>query len=310
VIEATVLDDLTTGFVTALQSGTQTLGGFSIPLLGALGLIAFYWQLGPQLMAGGAGAGEALAGTLLQLLKVGVGYWGLFHLVPMAQAAFMTFLGWGASVSGSTFSAPQLGQPSLMLQIAARAIAPQKSFIDRLIGMGKVFDFDHVVNFDIAGWIIWLAALGVSLHQMMLLIEWHMSVLTATVLLPWGILTPSAFLAEASLGWLGGNLIRLLVTGAFMGIAVPLYQGVSTSNLTAATGDPSVYGQFLLVAVNIVFAILAWVIPGRAAMLAGRGLALSGSQLMGAAAGATRFYLLGSSVIRGTSSLVQRWGRG
>jgi len=62
-IEATVFDDITNGFVTALQSGTQTLAVFSIPLLGVLGLIAFYWELGPRLMLGGAGLGDALAGT-------------------------------------------------------------------------------------------------------------------------------------------------------------------------------------------------------------------------------------------------------
>jgi type IV secretory pathway TrbL component len=305
-IEATVFDDITTAFVTGLQAGTATLGVFSIPLLGVLGLIAFYWELGPRLVLGSAGMGDAIAGTLLQLLKVGVGYWVLFNLVPMSDAAFTTFLGWGASLTGSTFTGAQLGHPSIMMQMGALAIAPQQSFIDRLIGWGKVFDFDHVVNFDVAGWIIWFAVLAITLHTMMMLIEWHMSVLTATVLLPWGILNRTAFFAEASVGWLGGNLIRLLVTGAFMGIAVPLFDGIRQSNLNAATGDPSVYGQFRLVGVALVFAILAWVIPGRAANLAGRGLALSGAQIMGAAAGTTRFVLFGSSVLRGVSSMLGR----
>ena len=302
---ATVFDDITNAFVAALQAGTQILAVYSLPLLGVLGLIAFYWQLGPKLMIG-AGLGDALAGCLLFLLQIGVGYWVLFNLIPLSQAAFTTFLGWGASVTGSTFTAAQLAQPSVIMTMGAVAIAPQKSFIDRMIGLAKVFDFDHVINFDIAGWLIWFAVLAVALHQIMILIEWHMSVMNATVLLPWGMLNPTAFFAEASVGWLGGTLIRLLVTGAFMGIAVPLYQSVSTSNTNAATGDPSVYGQFLLVAVSIVFAILAWVIPGRAASLAGRGLALSGAQITGAAMGTARFYLLGSNVIRGVSSMIRR----
>jgi len=40
VIEATVFDEITNGFVTALQSGTQTLAVFSIPLLGYSGSLA------------------------------------------------------------------------------------------------------------------------------------------------------------------------------------------------------------------------------------------------------------------------------
>jgi type IV secretion system protein TrbL len=299
---STILDDITSQFVAALQGGTAALGIFSIPLLGVLGIIAFYWRLAPQFAAGSAGMGDALAGTLLYAVVVGATYWVLTNLVPMAQAAFDTFFGWGIAVSG--FAGGDLARPSIVMDLATQAIAPQKSFIDRLIGWGKVFDFDHVVNFDVIGWIVWLAMLFLALHQMMLLIEWHMSILAATVLIPWGVFSPTAFLAEVAVGWVSGNLVRLLVTGAFMGIAVPLYQGVTTSNLHAGTGDPSVYGHFLLAAVSIVFAILAWVIPGRAAWMVGRGLGLTGSPILGAAAGTARFYLLGGSLIRGASRMM------
>jgi type IV secretion system protein TrbL len=299
----TVLDDITAAFVAALQGGTALLGTFSLPLLGVLGVIAFYWRLGPALAAGEAGMGDAMAGTLLYTIVAGATYWILSNFIPMAQAAFDTFFGWGIAVSG--FSAGDLSHPSVVMTLAAHAIAPQKSFIDRLIGWGKVFDFDHVVNFDIAGWIVWLAMLFLALHQMMLIIEWNLALLAATVLIPWGLLSPTAFLAEVAVGWIGGNLVRLLVTGAFMGIAIPLFQGVATTDLSASNGDPSMYQHFLLAAVAVVFAILAWVIPGRAAWMVGRGLGLTGNSIVGAAAGTARFYLLGGSLIRGASRMLR-----
>ena len=45
--------------------------------------------------------------------------------------------------------------------------------------------------------------------------------------------------------------------------------------------DPSVYGSIILAVVAAVFAILVWVIPNRAAGMAGRGaaLALTGQQI-------------------------------
>jgi type IV secretion system protein TrbL len=299
---STILDDITLAFVGALQTGIGLLALFSLPLLTVLGIIAFYWRLAPQLAAGSAGMSDALASTLLYVVVVGSTYWVLTNIVVIAQAAFDTFFGWGISISG--YAGGNLSQPSIVMDLATQAIAPQKSFIDRLIGWGKVFDFDHVVNFDVAGWLIWIAMLFLALHQMMILIEWHMSILVSTVLIPWGVFSPTAFLAEVAVGWVGGNLVRLLVTGAFMGIAVPLYQSVATGNLHAGNGDPSVYGHFLLVAVSIIFAILAWVLPGRAAWLVGRGLGLTGNPIVGAATGTARFYLLGGSMIRGVSRMI------
>jgi type IV secretory pathway TrbL component len=303
-VTTSILDDITIAFVGALQTGVGVLAFFSLPLLTVLGIIAFYWRLAPQFAAGSAGMGDAMASTLLYAVVAGSTYWVLTNIVVIAQAAFDTFFGWGISVSG--YSGGDLSQPSIVMNLATLAIAPQKSFIDRLIGWGKVFDFDHVVNFDVAGWIVWVAMLLLALHQMLILIEWHMSILVSTVLIPWGLFGPTAFLAEVAVGWVGGNLVRLLVTGAYMGIAVPLYQTVSTGNLNAANGDPSVYGHFLLVAVSVVFAILAWVIPGRAAWMVGRGLGLTGAPIVGAAVGTARFSLLaGGSVVRGASRMLR-----
>ena len=59
---------------------------------------------------------------------------------------------------------------------------------------------------------------------------------------------------------------------------------------------------------SLVFAILAWLIPGRAASIAGRGvsLALHGGAIVAAAAGGLRGVVLVQAAIRGMSTLVRR----
>src|SRR5438128_1527313 len=101
---AAVLDTITAAFVDAIQAGIGALSVYSLPLLGVFAIIAFYEHLGPSLASGGAGVGDALAGTLLTLVKTGVFYWILLHFAEIATAAFDTFLGWGIATSG-TFSA-------------------------------------------------------------------------------------------------------------------------------------------------------------------------------------------------------------
>ena len=91
-MNATILNDVTNAFVDALQSGQQTLTTFSIPLLGVLGIIAFYVQVGPLVAQGSAGVGDAVAGVLFVSLKAGVFYFLLFNLTSIATAAYQTFL--------------------------------------------------------------------------------------------------------------------------------------------------------------------------------------------------------------------------
>jgi type IV secretory pathway TrbL component len=50
-----------------------------------------------------------------------------------------------------------------------------------------------------------------------------LAVMLASVLIPWGIWRLTAGIAEFSLGWLTGSLIRALVSSAMVGIATPLF---------------------------------------------------------------------------------------
>jgi type IV secretory pathway TrbL component len=77
---------------------------------------------------------------------------------------------------------------------------------------------------------------GIALHLMMTIIEFHLAVMAATVLLPWGVLQPTAFFAEFSLGWVTGGLVRVLLTSAMIGIATPLFASVK---LTTVGSDPT-----------------------------------------------------------------------
>ena len=58
---------------------------------------------------------------------------------------------------------------------------------------------------------------------MMTIIEYNLAVLVGTVLIPWGVLQPTAFFTEFSIGWLTGGLVRILVTAAIVGTAIPLF---------------------------------------------------------------------------------------
>ena len=144
---------------------------------------------------------------------------------------------------------------------------------------------------------------------MMMLIEYHLAVMLASVLVPWGIWRVSAGLAEFGLGWLTGGLVRALVSSAMIGIATPLFALLSQP--VSVGGFFTLPQTFALLGASLIYLVLCWVIPAHAARLAGHAsLGLTGSTLLSAATTTTRFALMatgvGGAASRVTSALLQR----
>jgi type IV secretory pathway TrbL component len=162
--------------------------------------------------------------------------------------------------------------------------------------------------YGLAWWLVVIAFAFVALHLMMTIIEYHLALLVGTVLIPWGVLQPTAFFSEFSLGWLTGGLVRVLVTGGIVGVGRPLFR---TLNVTLVGQDPTPYSATVVALSAGIFALLTWVVPGRAASIAGRGvsLALQAGTLLAGAASPLRGALLVQGAVRGVSRLVEAMRR-
>jgi type IV secretion system protein TrbL len=301
-MNSSIFDVITGAFVGAIESGIGALQQYSLPLLAAFALIAFYTQTGPLVMSG-MQLGDAVGTVLLTVLKTGVFSWVLINLVPITTAAFLTFIQWGVAPTGGGMTPGTFLQPSTVIDVGFRAAAPLQEFIAKLTGWATLWNFFTVFIYTMSYWGIVLSFAFVALHLMLTIIEFHLAVLAGVVLIPWGVLGATAFFAEFAIGWLTGGLIRVLLTSAIFAIAVPLFDLLTFA--TTPGGDPTLYSAIVVGAASIVFAILNWVIPARAATIAGRGLALGltgGTVVAGVAGGAG----LMTRTIRGTSALLSR----
>src|SRR2546428_206206 len=134
---------------------------------------------------------------------------------------------------------------------------------------------------------------------MMTFIEFYLAVMVSVILLPWGVLQPTSFFAEFSIGWIMGGLVRVLITAALVGLAVPMITNLKLN--PSSGGDPTLYSAVLLSLASGVLAIISWVVPARAAAIAGRGvsLALHGGTILAGAAGTGRVALAGRGRVPG-----------
>jgi type IV secretion system protein TrbL len=303
-MDAQTLNDIVSQFVQTLDAGTATLGQYSIGILALAATLAFYVQLMPQLASGGAGVGDALAGFLLLVIKIGIVYWIILYLPDLARAAFDTFAQWGGAAGGTR---ADFLNPGAIVDTGFRVARPIRTFTDNVwIWLSR--NPAMLISYSLAYYAIVIAFGLVALAMMLTIIEFHLAVMAGAVLMPWGIFPALAFLSEASVGWITGGLVRVLLTAAMVGVGVPLFQGLKLT--FSSGGDPTFYSGLVCGLTCLIFAVLTWTVPARGGNLAGRGVALVlGSDVIAGAASGARWAMLGGGLVRGavqgTSSLVQ-----
>lgn len=313
-----VLNTIFGSFVTALEGGTTALAVYAIPILGACACIWFYWQTGLDFALGHGDLSTPLGGLLIRVLVIGIYMWVLIYWVPMTNAILDTMI-FFASLGFTTGGVDFLRTPATLWEAGLAAAKPIADFDTWQRSLAAAWNFT-VKPLDLASFVIIIASfLVLALHVGMLLVEFFLSVLLGVVLLPWALLRGVGHLGELAVGWLTGTAIRALVSCTLVGIARPLFATLGAvpgipppSGILDRLGAlvipqaPSYLASFSLVGASLVFLTLCLIIPNRAARLAGIGLALSGNDLAGAAAGAARFGIGASGVLRGTSRMLAR----
>jgi len=297
----TLIDQIVAAFLTALQGGQQALAVFSLAILGVCAVISYYREYSATVMSSGAGQGDALAHALLLIFAAGCYLFLLTQLFAIANAALDTVFFWGLAGAGGGVSSAQLRAPSFLFETGLKAAQPIADFDTWFRAVQSTIKLAAHPGDLIAYWAIILAFLGVTLHVALMLVEFYLALLLASVLIPWGIWRLTSGLAEFSLGWLMGSLIRALVTSALIGVATPTFTLLAQA--PPATGFFTLPQTFRLVASSLLYLIFCWVIPVQAARLAGQAaLGLTGATLLHAGMTGVRFATMAS----GLSSTVSR----
>lgn len=265
-----------------------------------------------MLSAGGTANLAALGEFLWVAVRIGVFIFLVIVLDLIMDAAFLTFLQWGVAAGNGGFSLADFLNPSQTVDRGFEAAKPLLGLIRNMIGLSMLWNVPTMWIYAIAYWLIVFAFGAMALHVIMTLIETKLAIATSAVLVPWGVMTQTAFLGELSLSWLTACFVRVLLTATLMAIAFPLFELVTFPGGNPADGgsDPRIYQAVVAAITAIVFAILAWVIPNRAASIGGRGmaLALGGDVLLhggvAGVSGARYAVASGQAVVRGVSHML------
>ena len=293
-------NDALSAFTQAFDAAATTLVGVGLALLGVIAVIAWYTSYRYTVFSTGAGLSEAMAGGILLMITIGVTMWMVTNLPTMTDALFRTFASWG---SGGSVSPDMLLDPASIIDQGFQQAWPIRDFTDRLVSWLKVWDWDTLFLYSLSYYLIVLGFFFVGLTLMVTTIELKLAIMLGAVLVPLAVWQTSAFLAEAAIGWIMGGAVRVFVVAALLGIAQPLFGRITP---TLGGGDPDFKSAVLCGFVAILFAIVVWVVPRRAAGLVGSGLALTGQDVVaGAMTGVRGAMVVVHGVQRATSTMLR-----
>lgn len=267
-----IFDKITGAFIQAIDGGFASLSTYALPLLALLGTIYLMLVLSETFLRGGS-MNDLFANLLWACVKIGVMYWIIVIFRDLALAALDTFVAWGLVPSGGQFGLPDFMNPSQVVTAGFRAAVPMQDYIVKQTGWAAVKNWGQVLVYRGAYAFVVLGFVAMGLAVMIALIEMHLAIMAGIVLFPWGILSYTMFLSELSIAWIAAGLVRMFLMAALMGISVPLFAWAALP--TGPGIDPGFSDSIILAVVAGVFGVLTWVIPNRAAGMAGRGAALA-----------------------------------
>jgi type IV secretion system protein TrbL len=157
-------------------------------------------------------------------LFVGVFAYLIGNWNNLAQIIFDSFAGLGLKGSGTSFSAADLLRPGKVAQTGLDAGRPLLESISDMMGYWSFFEnFIQIACLMFAWALVLLAFFILAVQLFVTLIEFKLTTLAGFVLVPFGLFSKTAFLAERVLGNVVTSGVKVLVLAVIVGIGTTLF---------------------------------------------------------------------------------------
>lgn len=221
-----VIDSFTNTFATYIDSGFGLLHGEVTYL--ASTLIAIDITLAGLFWAWGADD-DIMARLVRKTLFIGFFAFIIGNFDNLAKIIFNSFAGLGLEAVGSTVSATNFVHPGSIAQVGIDAGKPILVAAGQLMGFTSFFDNFILIFILLLAWVVVLIAFFIIAIQLFVtLIEFKLTTLAGFVLVPFGLFSKTAFLAEKVLGNIAASGVKVLVLAVIIGIGTTLFSQFTT----------------------------------------------------------------------------------
>ncbi len=273
------LDDFIRRFVAQIDSGFGLISGDVAGVLATLVVIsisvtAILWAIDETQ--------NIFSSFVRRTLVVGLFSWVVASWHSLSSTIVNGFgqLGLKASGGGSVtgfFNAPTEAVDA-GLKVATQLIQYIAQLASQNMGLGALQHIDAIICAAVAAIGILLAFIVLAIEIAVTIIEFHLVTLIGFVVVPFGVLTQTAFLAERAIGYVVSVGMKIMALGVILGIGINIFKSMTLSP------EPTLTEECGFVLAALFLMMLALKVPSIAGALVSGGPQLSGgSALIGAA---------------------------
>jgi type IV secretion system protein TrbL len=222
-----------------VQGDVHWLAGVLIAI--DITLAGLFWAMAPD--------EDVLARLIKKTLYIGLFAFIIGNFSNLAEIVFNSFAGLGLEAGGGTLTQAQLLQPGRLAQVGIDAGKPILDSISSLVGFVAIFrNFVQIIILLIAWLIVVLSFFMMAIQLFLSLIEFKLTTLAGFVLVPFGLFSRTAFLAEKVLGNVVSSGVKILVLAVIVGIGSTIF-----SQFTGGFNNPPTIAD----ALTLILAALA-----------------------------------------------------
>jgi type IV secretion system protein TrbL len=264
-------NDLMAVFSNTITSGFAALVG---PVNGIFGLMIALVVAMTGIQWAVSSNRDALAGAFSKILLIGTFAYIINDWQGLSETIFAGFLQLGLTAGGGSISSADFLNPGSVIEtgwqiVKALGDAPTTTE-NPLDVIGNLIDA-IIIGISMLGIMVAFAIL--ALQIIVTLLEFKIVTLGGFILLPFGILSKTAFMAERPLGYVVSSGLKVLALAIVISGAQAVFAQLTPS------GEPDIYEAMTILTAAIILAMLSLFAPNLAAALVSGGPALGAGAL-------------------------------
>jgi type IV secretion system protein TrbL len=257
-------------FLTALSGGYSRIQGAASTLLAILvGIEVVLLGLWTAL-----GGGDNVVGVFKRILHIGAWVWIVQSYPALCKALVDSLVQAGLLAGGGTGDVSLLMDPSRLAGYGLDATAP---LTQKLADLGMA-DLSDLIVFGFGYLAILACFLIMAINVFLAVLEYYLFAALAGIFLPFGLLSPTKFLAEKAIGAVVSSAVKLMVLGLVTAIIDPVLSSIHFQGPQITFNE--LWSVFLTVCALM---FLCWKAPSLAGSLLGGSPHLGADHLLQAA---------------------------
>lgn len=272
-----LINNVANQYIQAINSGFGLIQGRVFWLLNVLIILSVVWSAIQWAFSDDA----VVAQLARKIVYLGLFAWIVQNWQLLTDKLASSFMNLGLQAGGiqSTFTYTQ--EPGNIAYLGYTAAQPVMDQIYRLCGPVAFFkNFPEIIFLSFTVAAIMAAFCVITVQVVTTLLSFKFGALAAFVLIPFGVLAKTSFIAERPLGWVVGSGVRLMVLTLVLGVGNNLFKQLVMPN----GSDVTTYQAFAVALSAILLMVLSLVASRLASDLVMGGPSLGAGTAMNTAA--------------------------